>query len=156
MDTFGRVAVQPTAMWQTVVKTHCSQGPTQGWAPQNPGGCSGRGKDMVMVILCRRSLADKGAGTRKDMARGGNRKASGYIWVGLTPGRTAEVRGQSTQQGFFLRAKRLLGRGWTWKEKDIRAAGLRRDWRCYRQELCGPSNPRQGCWQEQARPERRS
>lgn len=105
MDTFGRVAVQPTAMWQIVVKTHSSQGPTQGWTPQNPGGCSGRGKVMVMVILCRRSLADKGAGTRKDMARGGNRKASGYSWVGLTPGRTAEVRGQEYTAGLLPKGK---------------------------------------------------
>lgn len=75
-----------------------------------------------MLILCRRSLADKG--TKKGMSYGGN-KMSGYSWVWFIPGSTGEVRGHSTQQGFFLRAKRLLGRGRTWKEKDIRTGGAR-------------------------------
>lgn len=76
-----------------------------------------------MLILCRRNLADKG--TKKGISYGGNRKMSGYSWVWFVPGRTGAVRGHSTQQGFFLRAKRLLGRGWTWREKDIRTGGAR-------------------------------
>lgn len=78
---------------------------------------------VVTLILCRRTLADKG--TKKGMSYGGNRKMSGYSGVWFIPGRTGEVRGHSTQQRFFLRAKRLLGRGWTWREKDIRTGGAR-------------------------------
>lgn len=56
---------------------------------------------MVTVILCRRSLADQGTGTRKAMACGGNRKRSGYIRVWFIPRGAGEVRGQTTKQGFF-------------------------------------------------------
>lgn len=89
-------------MWQTAVKTYSSQGPTRGWAPQNPEAAI---LGMVMAILCRRSLPDKGTGTRKGMAYGGNRKRPGYIQVWFIPGGAGEVRGQAAKQGFFLGGK---------------------------------------------------
>lgn len=97
--------VQPATIRRKVVKTYFSPGLTQQWAPQNPeeaavksteagaGGVRGdRPRCTVMGILCRRSLADKGAGTRKGRACGGNRTTSGCSWVWFTPGRPGEGR----------------------------------------------------------------
>lgn len=52
---------------------------------------------MVMVILCRKSLADKETRTKTGVVYGGNRKMSGYIRVWFIPGGAGEVRGQTTK-----------------------------------------------------------
>lgn len=97
------------------------------WALAGPWGCPG----------CGWSLAAGGALRTKVQGQErawpvGEAKTAGCSWASVIPGRPGEGRGQSTQEGFLLSAKKLLedGQGerplgWGWRSGGTEA-GKRR------------------------------
>lgn len=147
--------IQLTTVGQTVLQTYSVSGaggtektnvllwgPTPGWVAGSPeaeaGNCPQAGAGGVRGGCSRRG---HGHSRQKKPCRQRYRERSG-LWekqedllVQLVHSRKDRSEGaQSTQQGFFLRAKRSLGRGRTWRDKALRTAGHKWDWRSRRQE----------------------